>query len=293
MERAALVLGASGRFGGFGARSLEQAGWAVRRFDRRRDRLPEAARGAALIVNGWNPPYPRWQAELPGLTDQVIAAARDSGARVIQAGNVYVFGAGSPERLTEDTPHRASNPLGRLRVEMEARLRNAGIRMILLRAGDFIDTRKSGNWYDSVILRPLEKGRIAYPGPFDVHHAWAFLPDLGRAIAGLADLDERLGQVEEIPFPGYTMTGAELAAGLSRVLGRPIAARQMPWWPLKLVRPFWPMARGLTEMGYLWSMPHHLDGSKFRRLLPAFTDTPLDQALAQSLGIDTSTQTSR
>ena len=293
MTRTALILGPSGRFARHTAAALSVAGWTLRRFDRRQDRLSDAAQGAALIVNGWNPPYPAWAAELPGLTAQVIAAARASGATVLQPANVYVYGKGAPARLGPDTPKAAQNPLGRLRVEMEARLRDADIPVILLRAGDFLDTAKSGNWFDSVIARPLAKGRLAYPGALDVPHAWAFLPDLGRAAAALADRRETLERFAEVPFPGYTLTGAELAAALGRALGRPVVAKPMAWWPLYLAAPVWPMARGLIEMRYLWDMPHRLDGAVLARLLPDRTDTPVEDALAQCAAVLTSTQTSR
>lgn len=293
MSPIALILGPSGRFARHTAAALAAEGWTLRPFDRRRDRLAEAARGADLIVNGWNPPYPRWAAELPGLTAQLIAAARASGATVLQPGNVYVFGADGPAVMTEETPHAATNPLGRLRVEMEARLRDADIPVILLRAGDFLDTEASGNWFDALIARRLARGRIDWPAAPEVPHAWAFLPDLGRAAAGLAARRRTLAGFEDVPFPGYTLSGAQMAAALAAALGRPVAHRRMAWWPLRLAAPVWPMARGLLEMRYLWEKPHRLDGAKLRRLLPDFAETPLHAALAQSAGSLMSTQTSR
>ena len=140
----------------------------------------------------------------------MIEAARASGATVIQAANIYVYGEGSPETLGPDTPHAAQNPLGRLRIAMEDRLRSAGIPVILLRAGDFIDTEGSGNWFDRVLLAKLAKGRVEYPGNPDIPHAWAYLPDLGRAAVALAERRAALPRVEEVLFPGYTLTGREL-----------------------------------------------------------------------------------
>jgi nucleoside-diphosphate-sugar epimerase len=293
MPRTALILGPSGRFARHTAAALAADGWTLRRFDRTRDSLDEAARGVELIVNGWNPLYPRWAAELPALTARLIAAARSSGATLLQPGNVYVFGLGAPERFAADTPHAATNPLGRLRAETEARLRDAGIPVILVRAGDFLDTGPSGNWFDAIIARHIARGRIAYPGGLDVPHAWAFLPDLGRAAAALAARRHDLAQFQDVPFPGYTLTGRDLARTLARALGTPVEARRMAWWPIRLASPVWPMGRGLLEMRYLWDQPHRLDGATLRRLLPEFTDTPAEVALAQSAGSLMSTQTSR
>ena len=104
MTQTVLVLGSTGRFGQATAAAFRAAGWQVREFRRDTDRLPEAAVGADVIVNGWNPAYPDWEAQLPGLIDQVIAAARECGATILQPANIYVYGEGSPEQLTPDTP---------------------------------------------------------------------------------------------------------------------------------------------------------------------------------------------
>lgn len=179
MPGTALILGPSGRFATHTGRALAAAGWTLRRFDRRRDSIDAAARGVELIVNGWNPPYARWGAELPEMVERVIEAVRISGGTLIQPANVYVYGAGAPELLTEETPHAARNPLGRLRIEMEARLRAAEIPVILLRAGDFLDPLRGGDWISGIITRQIGRGYISYPGALDAPHAWAYLPDLG------------------------------------------------------------------------------------------------------------------
>jgi nucleoside-diphosphate-sugar epimerase len=280
MAESVLILGASGHFGHPAAEAFAAAGWDVRRFRRGRDDLARAAAGAAVIVNGWNPGYPRWAAEVPRQTGEIIAAAKSSGATILQPLNVYVYGPGAPLVLGVETPHRAGNTLGRVRIEMEAALRNAGVPVILLRAGEFIGAAgHGGGWLDQVILKPIGRGRISYPGPLDVPHAWAYLPDLARAAVALAEKRRELEQVCEVPFPGHALTGRELAAGLAEALGRPIEARRMSWLPLRLAAPVLPLARGLLEMRYLWEMPHQLEGETFARLLPRFHGTPLTEAL--------------
>lgn len=278
-----LVLGGNGRFGRSAAEAFWNAGWKVRSFDRDADTLPGAAMGADVIVNGWNPPYDRWAAELPDLTEKVIEAARASGATLIQAQNIYVYGEGSPERLSVDTPHAAGNELGRLRIEMEERLRQSGIRVVLLRAGDFIDTSGSGNWLDRVILAKLGKGHLVYPGNPDIPHAWAYLPDVARAAVALAERRESLDRYEDVPFPGYTITGRDLAALVGRAVGRQIAVKRMSWLPLRVAVPFWPMARKLLEMRYLWDMPHRIDRARFDTLVPGFRETPPEEAVSAAL----------
>lgn len=283
MTPTVLILGGNGRFGRHATQAFSEAGWIVRQFDRRIDNLWDAAWGAQVIVNAWNAPYADWAETLPRTTQQVIEVAEATGATVIIPGNVYVFGSEGSGELSANTPHLASNPLGRLRTEMEAAYRRANVRTIILRGGDFLDDVASGNWFDMVIAKPVARGKISYPGPLDRPHAWAFLPDMARAAVQLAEMRDQLSRFEDIPFPGYTLTGAELAQAVAGAVGHPVQAHTMSWAPLHLARPFWKMARHLVEMRYLWSKPHHLNGARFRALLPRFQDTPVEQAVASAL----------
>ncbi len=283
MTHTVLVLGASGRFGRQASEAFARAGWQVRGFNRHRDTLTTAAQGADVIVNAWNPPYYDWADQVPGLHAQVIEAAQLSGSTVIIPGNVYVFGPDTRVPWSGASPHRATNPLGLIRREMEEAYRASRVRTIVLRAGDFIDTNASGNWFDAVMAKRLSRGRFTYPGNPDIPHAWAYLPDLCRAAVQLAEMRQVLPRYSDIPFPGYTVTGREMTAALSHVLGRDVTMKPMPWWQLQLARPFWKMAPHLLEMRYLWDTPHWLDGSFFNELLPDFTHTAFEDALRRAV----------
>jgi nucleoside-diphosphate-sugar epimerase len=141
MSRLALVLGASGGFGGQMVLALQAAGWQVNRYKRGTD-MAAAAKRAELIVNGLNPPaYHDWDRQIPRIAAEVIAAGRASGATLLVPGNVYPYGM-EPGPWGPDTPHRPTSRKGRIRAEMEATYRHAaetgGPRCILLRGGDFL-----------------------------------------------------------------------------------------------------------------------------------------------------------
>lgn len=273
MTQTALILGPTGRFGRNMALAFENAGWAVRRFDRKTDDLQTSAQGADVIVQGWHPSYELWAKEVPVLTARVIEAAKQSGATVLIPGNVYVYGEDAPAVWSEDTPHGATNPLGRIRMEMEATFKASGVRIIILRGGDFLDTVPSGNWFDMVIVKDLAKGKFNYPGDTKIPHAWAYLPDMCRAFVMLAEKRADLGVFTTLNFEGYTLSGQRMA----KILG--VKAGQMSWWPLYLTLPFWKLARHIIEMRYLWNKPHQMDGSALRKLLPDFVETPIEEAV--------------
>ncbi len=277
-----LILGGNGRFGRHTAEAFWNAGWSVSLFARGDD-LMAAARGKDVIVHGWNPAYPDWAAQVPRQTQEVICAARASGATVILAGNVYVYGEDAPEAFGPHLEHAARNPLGRIRVEMERQLRGAGIPLIVLRAGDFLDTEASGNWLDRIMAKSLHKSVLTYPGDPDIPHAWAFLPDMARAVVMLAERRTALPRTSDIAFPGYTLTGRELANLCGQALGRDVRVKPMAWWPLQLARPILPLAASLLEMRYLWNKPHHLARGSFDHVATDFTPTPVKEAIARAI----------
>ena len=301
MTGTVLILGANGRFGRHAETAFQAAGWTVRRYDRRTDTPETAAPGSDVVVNGMNPPdYRDWDREVPRITALSIAAARASGATLIVPGNVYNFGS-QPAPWGPETPHAPITGKGSVRSEMERAYRAAtedhGLRVVILRAGDFIDDLPEGTWLGEGILRDLKRGRVAYPGRTDTPHAWAYLPDLARAAVALAEKRQTLPAYADIPFPGHTLTGAALADAIETAAGRPLKRVRFPWWMLRLLSPVSPAASGMREMRYLWDTPHSLDDTAFRAVLPDFAFTPLDEALvkvvAASQGRSISTQTSR
>lgn len=303
MTGTALILGGNGRFGRHCTLAFEAAGWKVHQFDRKTDDLMQAAQGVDVIVAAWNPAYPDWVAQVSHQHAAVIEAAGSVDATVIVPGNVYVYGPDNDPIWQVTTPHLAKNPLGQIRMDMETAYRKSGVRTILLRAGDFIDTKDSGNWFDMILTSKLAKGIFRYPGQANIPHAWAYLPDLTRAAVELAEKRDTLNRFEEIAFPGYTLSGQALADALSDVCGTDLRLQQVNWLPFRLLSPFWKMAACLLEMRYLWNTPHSLARDRFDTLLPNFIETPVEDALRQAIAgkiqkpaassINTSTQTSR
>ena len=286
MARTALVLGASGGFGGQVALALQAAGWTINRYTRGTD-LAAAARGADLIVNGLNPPgYHDWARLIPEITASVIAAARSSGATVLVPGNVYPYGI-QPGPWGPDTPHRPTSRKGRIRATMEASYRqaatNGGPRTILLRGGDFLLPEAPQMLMNRMILAKVAKGKITAMGPANALHAYAYLPDMARAAVGLANLGDALPAYADIPFAGHAFTIRDLAAIVARLTGRRMQVTHFPLWFFTLVSPFWELARELREMLYLNRHAHEMDPAPLRRWLPQYQDTPLDTVIGAHL----------
>lgn len=264
MTQTALVLGASGGFGGQVAKALQGAGWTVRRYTRGTD-MVAAAQGADLIVNGLNPPaYHDWDRLIPRITTEVLAAGKASGATLVIPGNVYPYGT-QPGPWNADTPHRPVSRKGRIRAEMEARYRAAagqGQRTILLRGGDFLLPEAPQMVMNRLILGEVAKGKITTLGDPDALHAYAYLPDMARAAVALVALGQALPAYADIPFAGHAFTISDLAARISRLSGRPMRIKRFPRWIFTVASPVWELARELREMLYLFDHPHRLDPAR-------------------------------
>jgi nucleoside-diphosphate-sugar epimerase len=307
-----LILGANGRFGAAAATAFADAGWRVLAQVRRvatachpritplaialgdSAELAAAARGASVVVHAINPPYTRWSHELLSLGRLGMDLAQRLGAGFMLPGNVYNFGRAMPARLAEDTPQclGADNTRkGRLRAELEAEMAQRavqGLRSVVIRAGDFYGCG-AGGWFDLVIAKSLDAGKLVYPGPLDVPHAWAYVPDLARAFVAVAARGVPTGHTN-LHFAGHTLTGAQLlaqteqaAAAIGAAPSRGWRRGGLPWALIRaggLVVPMW---RELAEMRYLWSRPHALDGTRLRALAGELPATPLAQSLASSL----------
>jgi nucleoside-diphosphate-sugar epimerase len=236
-----------------------------------------------VVLHALNPPYTQWQTQVPVLAEAAIAAVRASNATLLLPGNVYNYGAGMPAVLDETTPMHPSSRKGALRVELETHLRDAGIRTIVLRAGDFFGGGSSGSWFDRVIIRYVDQKRLTYPGPLDVVHEWAYLPDLAAAMVPLAEARAQFDAFESFGFAGHAVTGAEFTRAIMRALRRDMTIATMPWWFLRMIGPVVPTFRELAEVSYLWETPHRIDGRKLEAAIGVVPRTPFDTAIAASL----------
>ncbi|KZM47920.1 NAD-dependent epimerase/dehydratase family protein [Labrenzia sp. OB1] len=283
MTRRVLVLGTSGKVGRHSSRAFEAAGWEVRRYDRGKDVLTEVAKGCDVIVNGLNPPnYHNWKTLIPQITKEVISAARDAQATVVLPGNVYHFGD-QPGLWSETTVPDPVSRKGEIRLAMEREYAASGVQTIVLRAGNFIDPDSHDCIMSQIYLRDIKRNKITAAGPADTRQAMCYLPDWARAAAALAEKRAELGQFEDVPFKGHTLTALDIKNGLEKILEHELKVVRFPWWLFTLTAPFWELARELNEMRYLWNTDHQLSDTRLRRLLTGFEVTPLDTVLRKML----------
>ena len=308
--KSALVLGATGGIGSAVARGLSRRAWQVRALNRNAERAAQAepafdwrqgdamdardvraaAEGVDLIVHAVNPPgYRNWGTLVLPMLDNTIAAAKASGARILLPGTIYNFGRDAFPILTEDAPQNPDTDKGLIRKEMERRLKGAseaGIGVIIVRAGDFFGPGAANNWFSQGLVKPGKPlTAISYPGHEGTAHQWAYLPDVAETMIRLVERAESLPRFAVYHMRGFLdRNGTEMVAAIRRVVGKPeLPVRAFPWWLIGLVSPFVPLFRELRKMRYVWREPLRMPNERLLAVLGEEPHTPIDEAVATTL----------
>jgi len=306
----ALVLGATGGIGGEVARRLLARGWNVRAMHRDPGKLPArangivwrkgdamsrsdvlaAANGVDVIVHAVNPPgYRNWGRLVLPMIDNTIAAAAAAEARVVLPGTVYNFGPDAFPVLDETSPQHPVTVKGKIRVELENRLRAAsadGARVLIVRAGDFFGPQAANNWFSQGLVKPGRPVKaITYPGRRGVGHQWAYLPDVAETMVRLLEMPERLKPFAVFHMDGHwDADGAQMIGAIRNAVGNPnIPVGKLPWLMMRALSPVVPVFRELLEMRYLWKLPVRMNNARLKATLGEEPHTPLDEAVRATL----------
>ena len=299
------ILGAKGRVSSAVAKAFHQAGWHVIAVSRSGhiDNLPsgieqraanamntqelvDACKGSDFIFNGLNPPYPDWSKYCIPMAKNVIEAAKATRATHLFIGNVYNFGTNIGVSMKETDVQKPDTKKGKIRVEMERLFQQAseeGVQTLTIRSGDFFGGPNKGSWFDLVLTSKLHKGTFTYPGPTNLPHAWAYLPDLAQAFVRLADKAGDLPLHDCFHFEGLTLCGEDMKLLCEAAIGKRLKQAGIPWIMVRIGGLVVPMMREVVEMSYLWHTAHSLDGAKLKSLIGNDFVTAAPQALHQAL----------
>jgi nucleoside-diphosphate-sugar epimerase len=299
-----VVLGATGGAGGALVRELAGGGHRVRAVSRKPTAdLPEgveqlaadaanpvqartACEAATVVYHCVQPPYERWAAEFPSLTQSIADAAAAAGARLVYADNLYAYGPVDGP-ITEDLPAQPTTSKGRIRALMAERLlaahRSGTLRVAIARSSDYYGPGGANSVVGDILFGAAAAGKRArWLGRMDVSHSLNYLPDVARALIILGARPEAPGEVWHLPA-AEPVTGRGFVELIAAALGGPVKVTATSRLALRLAGLFDPRARESAEMLYQWERPFVLDASKFQRAFGPFEPTPHHQAVATTV----------
>ena len=299
-----VVLGATGGAGGALVRELAGGGHRVRAVSRKPAAdLPEgveqlaadaadpaqarsACQGATVVYHCVQPPYQRWAAQFPTLTQNIADAAAAAGARLVYADNLYAYGPVDGP-ITEDLPAQATTNKGRIRALMAERLlaahRSGTLQVAIGRSSDYYGPGGANSVVGDILFGAAVNGRRArWLGRLDLPHSLNYLPDVARALIILGARPEALGEAWHVPA-AEPVTGRGFVELIAAALGRPVKVTATSPLALRLAGVVDPRARETIELLYQWERPFVLDASKFRRALGPLEPTPHPRAVATTV----------
>lgn len=298
------ILGINGHIGHHAARAFVAAGHDVTGFGRSNKQpvsgvtfrpgdadnvadIAAAIENAEIVVNALNLPYDQWdKGRAEAQLTKVIDAMGDSGKTLLFPGNIYNYAA-SDRRIAPSTVQRPQTPRGAIRVRQEEMLAAAAMagkfQVLIIRAGDFYGPHSQGDWYDQAMLMDIGKHRVYRLADADLGHAWAYLPDLGRAFARVGEQRKALGMFENFHFSGHYATQGALMDAILAASPRPLKVTPMPWMAMHAIGLFNGPIREIIKMRYLWNNPMELVDPRLDALLGSDFGTPFETAVAATV----------
>ena len=236
-----------------------------------RDSVIETARqGEQFVVTiGFEYRGKVWREVWPKAIGNFVAACEATGARMAFIDNLYMYGP-QTAALVETMPLTAygQKPAARsaaTRIWMAACAQGRA-RVAALRAPDFYGPGVGLSFLGDTAIGAMAKGKAAFfIGSPDIPHDYAYVPDIGRAVATLlAAPDSAYGQTWHVPC-APTQTTREVLALAAEALGQPIRLSILPEFLLGPLGLFVPFLREAKEMRFTFDRPYHVDSSKFAK----------------------------
>ena len=288
--RNVLIMGINGTFGGEMAKTLLNEGYNITAFLRDPKKLSEkfkniktiqgdvqdlhsiraACKNIDIIVYGVNPANYDWREKVIPYLDNVAKVTEEQKLTLIFPGNVYVFDPSKGPEFNENSPHEPLTEKGHMRQVMEKRLQQAskhGAKILILRMGDFIAPDAKSAWLPQLIKKNRQGYTLLSPGPAELTHSWAYVPDAASVACKLLNKSDQLPDFSVFHFKGYRASIKDMAKIIEEVTGEVVKMKGFPWWLIKLAAPFFTVFRGLLEMSYLWKTEVNLSDKKLKTLL--------------------------
>ncbi len=247
--------------------------------------LKKISANKKYIFHGINYPYDKWFGNMDTATMKVIEAASLNKALIIFPGNVYNYG--NLPLIKEDSPQNPCTRKGALRVELEKMLyeaANAGkCKVLNVCLPDFWGPNVLNEGIKPIFMNALNGKALPYMIRTDIPHQNVFTKDAAEIMVRL--MQRGLEKpYENYNYGGYihpTMKG--FLNQISRIANAPEKITLHPKWLFSVLGIFMPVMKEVKEMLYLFEGTVILDDANVRKIFPDFKETPLNEAITDTL----------
>jgi nucleoside-diphosphate-sugar epimerase len=230
--------------------------------------------------------YSIWRQQWPRIIDNIIAACRQTGAKLLFFDNVYMYGE-TAGPMTEETPYNPSSRKGDLRARIATQLmsevRKGNIVASIARSADFYGPGAEKTSLPSFLVfqRLIKDQKAQWLVNAKVRHSFTYVPDAARAIRLLAEDDNSWNQVWHLPTAANPLTGASFIERAAAELNKASQYMVLPKWMIRLGGIFDRTTAELHEMLYQYESEYMFDSTKFETAY-SFQPTPYEQGIRET-----------
>lgn len=301
----ALILGASGGMGFALTEEHINRGYEVIAFARTKQKLDQlfnhekikivsgdalnqaellhAATDVDIIFHSVNVPYQHWSKQLLPMMDNVLAVAKQTGARVAIVDNIYAYGSNPGQLVTEKTNKQPHTKKGKIRLQLETLANNYqkdGVASLFAHFPDFYGPNANNTMLGVTIDSALKGKRPMFVGRLDVKREYIYTRDGAKALVHLAENEACYGQHWNVPATS-AISGHELLSILQTLTGNNKKPFVVTPLIIRLMGLFNPFMREMNEMMYLTEEPVVLSGEKYESVIGEVPKTPYDKGLGE------------
>ena len=222
------------------------------------------------------------------LTENLIAGAKASGARLVFPSNIHGYGPLQQSPATEDHPRLATSRRGVLRNALEKMLADAhesdGLAYVIPRLSGIYGPMVTDSFLALIVESALGGKQTFWYGKLDVPFDLVYVDDAAAACVLLSGVPQTPEDDPTWHVPGAApITGRQFMEQVSQAAGhRPnlgVRTRLM----LSALGIAVPGAKELAELLYEFETPTLMDGSKFAAAFPDFEYTPYATGIPQTV----------
>ena len=242
---------------------------------------------ARVVYHTVQPDYHQWPELFPTLQTAILTGLNGSGAKLVLAENLYMYGDTNGMPITEDLPHQAQTRKGKVRSIISqdafAAHRAGRVRVTSARGSDYFGPWGLGATMGERVFIPLIQGKKAnLLGNIDVPHTHTYVPDFGRAMVVLGTDDRADGQAWHVPNDMPTITQRQMLTYAAQILNVPVQYSAMGRLMMQIGGLFIPAAKESVEMMYEFEQPFIVDSQRFETTF-GMRATPMHDALTTTI----------
>ncbi len=220
-----------------------------------------------------------WAKQWPVIMNNVIAACKTHGAKLVFFDNIYMYSGDNLNPITENLPIKPPSKKGAIRAKIAQSVldahRNGEIQGLIARSADFYGpgTGPMSVLNDTVFAK-LSKGQKAYwfMNP-DFRHSYTYVPDAARATALLGNTADAYGEVWHLPTHPEALTGQEWVERIAGVFGTKPQITIVGKGMLRFLGLFVPIMGELVEMVYQYDRDYVFSSAKFDKRFGSMATT--------------------